>query len=133
MMKKIIGTSALLILGGCASGTTETGATSTRFFQQADFGEPKGQIFMPEPPDSAKAKGIQVVRVARVDGKPVPKGTDRMIRLSPGPHEVSFMKPGHRREEIPVVMDIEDGKIYWCGWRPVDGHWEPVVYAIQDE
>ena len=28
---------------------------------------------------------------------------------------------------------IEDGKIYWCGWRPVDGHWEPVVYAIQDE
>lgn len=123
---------AMLALGGCAS---DGGSTSdpSRYFQQAAQEAPNGQIFMPEPPASAGQKGIQVVRVSKINGKPTPKGTDRTIRLVPGTYEVMFVRPGNRDEEIPVVMDIELGKIYWCGWRDPGNGWEPVVYAIQDQ
>jgi hypothetical protein len=123
---------APLLLGGCASVDGPTG-DSSRYFQQVSHDEPNGQIFMPEPPASAGQKGIKVVRVSKINGKPVPRGTERTIRLAPGTYEVMFVQPGNRSEEIPVVMDIEPGSIYWCGWRDSGNGWEPVVYAIQDQ
>lgn len=88
---------------------------------------------MPEPPASAGQKGIRVVRVSTIDGKPTPPGTDRTIRLAPGTYEVMFVRQEHRDDGIPVVMDVEVGTIYWCGWRDTEGGWEPVVYAIQEK
>ena len=123
---------ALLLLGGCTSVDGPT-VDSSRYFQQAAYDEPNGEIFMPKPPESAGQKGIQVVRVSKINGKPTPKGTERTIRLAPGTYEVMFVRPGNRGEEIPVVMDIELGTTYWCGWRDSDSGWEPVVYSIQDQ
>ena len=131
-MSRTLFFAVLLMLGGCAS-VDAPAESSSRFFQQAAPDEPNGQIFMPEPPESAGQKGIQVVRVSKIDGKPTPKGTERTIHLAPGTYEVMFVRPGNRREEIPVVMDIELGSIYWCGWRDSENGWEPVVYAIQDQ
>jgi len=123
---------ALLTLAGCATddGVVED---SSRNFRQAAYDEPNGQIFLPMPPGSAAKKGIQVVRVSKINGQPPPKDADRTIRLRPGTYEVMFVRPGNRDEEIPVVMDVEIGKIYWCGWRDSESGWEPVVYAIQDQ
>jgi hypothetical protein len=122
----------LLLSSACAS-VEGPASSSSRYFQQAAYDEPNGQIFMPEPPVSVEQKGIQVVRVAKINGKPIAKGMERTIRLTPGTYEVMFVRPGNRSEEIPVVMDIEPGSIYWCGWRDSGNGWEPVVYAIQDQ
>jgi len=123
---------ALLLIGGCATNDVSV-ADPSHYFQQAGHQEPNGEIFMPEPPASAGQKGIRVVRVSTIDGKPAPQGAGRTIRLAPGSYEVMFVRPDDRDEGIPVVMDIEVGTIYWCGWRDTDGGWEPVVYAIQDK
>jgi hypothetical protein len=123
---------ALLVVGGCATDDVSV-ADLSLYFQQAGPEEPNGEIFMPEPPASAGLKGIRVVRVSTIDGEPTPPGTDRTIRLAPGTYEVMFVRPEHRDDGIPVVMDVEVGTIYWCGWRDTEGGWEPVVYAIQEK
>lgn len=112
-------------------GAYEVGATATpSYFSQPDPRNPNAIILTMEPPQAAASKGIQQVIVTAVDGRQMPSGTERMFRLNPGVHQISFVRPMDPDVVRTLEVEVKAGSAYSIGWRPVVDDWEPVIFDV---
>lgn len=100
-------------------------------FYQPDPASPSGMIFIPKPPPSVERKGIREVRISHINGLLAPPSTSRQLRLPPGDHEITFVRPDEKGPGKSLVVTIEADTEYSLGYRDTDGDWEPVIYEIK--